>query len=438
MTIFSDVAPVKYEGPESTNDFAYKVYDKDRLVLGKRMADWLRLTVCYWHSFASPGSDMFGSGTWPRPWLAGANTQEMADAKTDTAFDFFKRLGTPYFAFHDVDAMADAGTLEEHDAALKKIEERIAKRMSETGVKLLWGTANLFGHPRYAAGAATNPDPEVFAYAAAQVRMIMEATHRLGGENYVLWGGREGYDTLLNTDMKAELEHLGRFLKMVVEHKHKIGFKGTILIEPKPFEPTKHQYDRDVAAVFAFLQKNGLEKDVRVNIEVNHATLANLDFEHEVTAAYAYGIMGSLDINRGDPRSGWDTDQFPNNAQDMTPAWVEIVNQGGLNTGGCNFDAKLRRQSVDVNDLYLAHIAGIDTLARALLAAESIIKEKKLAGLKADRYAGWSTPFGKEIAEGKYTLEQLADTAVKKGFNPKPKSGKQELFESIVASHCKF
>jgi xylose isomerase len=438
MSIFSDVGPIKFEGPESTNDFAYKVYDKDRLVLGKKMSDWLRLTVCYWHSFCGTGVDMFGSGTWNRPWAAGKNDQAAAEAKTDAAFDFFSRLGTPYFAFHDADAMADTNTLEEHDAALKKIEAHIAKKMAETKVKLLWGTANLFSHPRYAAGAATNPNPEVFAYAAAQVKMIMEATHRLGGENYVLWGGREGYDTLLNTDMKAELAHFGRFLNMVVEHKHKIGFKGTILIEPKPFEPTKHQYDRDVGAVYAFLQKNGLEKEVRVNIEVNHATLANLDFEHEVSAAYAYGIMGSLDINRGDPRSGWDTDQFPNNAQDLAVAFLTILENGGLDTGGCNFDAKLRRQSVDVNDLYIAHITGIDTLARAVLTAEGVIKEKKLAQLKADRYAGWSTPFGKEIAEGKYTLQALADLAVKKNLDPKPVSGKQELAESYIAAKCKF
>ena len=438
MSMFSDISPVKYEGAGSTNDFAYKVYDKDRVVLGKPMGEWLRLTVCYWHSFASGGSDMFGGGTWPRPWNVSPVTQQVAEQKADAAFDFFSRLGTPYFAFHDLDVMADANTLEEHDASLKKIEAYIAKKMAETKVKLLWGTANLFSHPRYAGGAATNPNPEVFAYAAAQVRMILEATHRLGGENYVLWGGREGYDTLLNTDLKSELEHFGRFLTMVVEHKHKIGFKGTILIEPKPFEPTKHQYDRDVAAVHAFLLKNGLEKEVKVNIEVNHATLAGLDFEHEVTAAYACGIMGSLDINRGDPRSGWDTDQFPNNAQDLVPAMLEIVGNGGLGTGGCNFDAKLRRQSVDPNDLYIAHIAGIDTLARALLAAESIVKDKKLAKLKADRYAGWSTPFGQEIAQGKYTLAALADQAVKKNLNPAPKSGKQELAEAIIAAHCKF
>ncbi len=437
MSIFSEVGPIKYEGPDSTNEYAFKAYDKDRLVLGKKLSDWLRLTVCYWHSFASGGMDQFGGNTWPRPWNVGAMTQEQANAKTDAAFDFFKRMGTPYFAFHDLDAMADANTLEEHDRALKTIEERIGKRMSETGVKLLWGTANLFSHPRYMGGAATNPNPEVFAHAAAQVRMIMEATNRLGGENYVLWGGREGYDTLLNTDMKAELEHFGRFLKMVVEHKHKIGFKGTILIEPKPFEPTKHQYDRDVATVYGFLIKNGLEKEVKVNIEVNHATLANLDFEHEVTTAFTHGIMGSLDINRGDPRSGWDTDQFPNNAQDLSVAFLPILEHGGLGTGGCNFDAKLRRQSIDVNDLYIAHIAGIDTLARAVISAEAIIKDKRLATLKAQRYAGWSTPLGKEIAEGKYSLADLADLAVKKHLDPKPVSGKQELFESIVAQNQK-
>ena len=438
MSLFSDVAPIRFEGPDSTNDFAFKVYDKDRIVLGKRMADWLRLTVCYWHSFASSGSDMFGSGTWPRPWLGSPVTQAMAEQKLDAAFDFFSRLGTPYFAFHDADAMAEAATLEEHGANLKRIEELMAEKMAQTKVKLLWGTANLFSHPRYAAGAATNPDPDVFAFAAAQVRFILEATHRLGGENYVLWGGREGYDTLLNTDLKAELDHLGRFLSMVVEHKHKIGFKGTILIEPKPFEPTKHQYDRDVAAVFAFLQRYGLEKEVRVNIEVNHATLAGLDFEHEVAAAIAYGILGSIDANRGDPRSGWDTDQFPNNAQDLTPALLHIVQAGGLGTGGFNFDAKLRRQSIDPKDLYLAHIAGIDTLARALLTAEAIIVEKRLAKLREERYAGWNGALGKKILAGEYTLSTLADHAVKSGINPKPRSGKQEFCENIVASACKF
>ncbi|MDE1985149.1 MAG: xylose isomerase [Alphaproteobacteria bacterium] len=438
MSLFSDVAPIRFEGADSTNDLAFKVYDKDRMVMGKRMADWLRLTVCYWHSFNWPGNDIFGAGTLPRPWLGATITQAMAEQKADAAFDFLSRLGVPYFTFHDVDAMASADTLEEHGANLQRIEAVIAEKMAKTKLKLLWGTANLFSHPRYAGGAATNPDPDVFAFAAAQVRFILEATNRLGGENYVLWGGREGYDTLLNTDIKGELDRYGRFLSMVVEHKHKIGFKGTILIEPKPFEPTKHQYDRDVAAVYAFLQRYGLEKEVRVNIEVNHATLAGLDFEHEIAAALAYGIFGSIDMNRGDARNGWDTDQFPNNAQEMTPAMLLFLQAGGFTTGGFNFDAKLRRQSVDPNDLYIAHIAGIDTLARALLAAETIITEKRLAKVQQERYAGWSGAFGKKILAGEYNLASLADHAVKTNLDPKPKSGKQELCESIIASSCKF
>jgi xylose isomerase len=438
MSIFSDIEPIRYEGPDSSNEFAFKAYDKDRLVLGKKLGDWLRLAVCYWHSFNWPGNDIFGAGTLPRPWLGPVVTQEMADQKLDAAFDFLSRLGTPYFTFHDVDAMASANTLEEHYTNLAKIEAKIAEKIQKTGVKLLWGTANLFSHPRYAGGAATSPDPEVFAFAAAQVRAILEATHRLGGENYVLWGGREGYDTILNTDLKGELDHFAKFLSLVVEHKHKIGFKGTILIEPKPFEPTKHQYDRDVAAVFAFLQNYGLEKEVRVNIEVNHATLAGLSFEHEVAAAYAYGIFGSIDMNRGDQQNGWDTDQFPNNAQEMTPALLYILENGGFSTGGFNFDAKLRRQSVAPSDIFLAHIAGIDVLARAVLAAEKIITDKKLAKLKADRYAGWSGDLGKRILSGDYTLASLADHAVKTGLDPKPKSGKQEQFERIIADASRF
>ena len=438
MSLFSDVAPVRFEGPDSNNDFAYKVYDKDRQVLGKRMGDWLRLTVCYWHSFSSNGADMFGPGTWPRPWLDGAINQEVAEQRADAAFDFISRLGAPYFTFHDADVIADAHSLKEQADNLKKMEAYFAKKMAETKVKLLWGTANLFSNPRFASGASTNPDPEVVAWCAAQVKTILETTHRLGGENYVLRGGREGYDTLLNTDMKRELEHMVRFLKMVVEHKHKIGFKGTILIEPKPFEPTKHQYDRDTATIYGFLLKNGLEKEVKVNIEVNHATLAGLDFEHELTVANAHGILGSLDINRGDPRNGWDTDQFPNNAQDLVPAMLEIIRADGLGTGGCNFDAKLRRQSVDPKDLYIAHITGIDTLARALLAAEAVIKQGRLDKLRAERYAGWNGELGKKFESGGFTLETLADYAIKHDINPKPKSGKQELCESIIAGASKF
>jgi xylose isomerase len=438
MSLFSTVEPVRFEGPNTKNEFAYRVYERDRVVLGKRMEEWLKVAVCYWHSFNWPGADIFGGGTLTRPWIGPTVSQEMADMKLEAAFDFFKRLGVPYFAFHDVDAMATGATLKEHDRNLKTIEAGMAQKMAATGVRLLWGTANLFSHPRYAGGAATSPDPEVYAWAAAQVRYCLEATHRLGGENYVLWGGREGYDSLLNTDLRRELDQYARFLSMVVEHKHKIGFKGAILIEPKPFEPTKHQYDHDVAAVYAFLQRYGLTKEVKVNIEVNHATLAGLDFEHEIAVARAYGIFGSIDINRGDPRNGWDTDQFPNNAQELVPSLVQLVEDKGFASGGFNFDAKLRRQSVDPADLYLAHIGGIDTIARALLAAADIVTDGGLNRLKQDRYQGWNGELGKRITGGELTLASLADLATEKGLDPKPKSGRQELAESLIARHCKY
>jgi len=438
MSLFSSVEPVRFAGPDAKGEFAYRVYDKDRVVLGKRMEDWLKPAVCYWHSFNWPGADIFGGGTLTRPWLGVPVTQEMADTKLEAAFDFFARLGVRYFTFHDVDAMASAATLKEHDRSLKTIEAGIAAKMAATGVKLLWGTANLFSHPRYAGGAATSPDPEVYAWAAAQVRACMEVTQRLGGENYVLWGGREGYDSLLNTDLRRELDQYGRFLSMVVDHKHRIGFKGTILIEPKPFEPTKHQYDHDVAAVFAFLQRYGLTKEVKVNIEVNHATLAGLDFEHEIAVARAYDIFGSIDINRGDPRNGWDTDQFPNNAQELVPALVQLVEDKGFATGGFNFDAKLRRQSVDPADLYVAHIGGIDTIARALLAAADVVTSGELERLKQERYRGWSGELGKQITGGALDLASLADLATAKGLNPAPRSGRQELAESIIARHSHY
>ena len=438
MSLFSGIQAVRFEGVESSNEFAYRVYDRDRIVLNKRMENWLKPAVCYWHSFNWPGADVFGTGTLPRPWLGASITQAMADEKLDAAFDFFARLGLPYFTFHDVDAMATANSVREHEMNLRRIEAGMVEKMASTGVKLLWGTANLFSHPRYASGAATSPDPQVFAWAAAQVRFCLETTHRLGGENYVLWGGREGYDSLLNTDLGRELDQYGRFLSMVVEHKHRIGFKGAILIEPKPFEPTKHQYDRDTAAVFAFLQRYGLTKEVKVNVEVNHATLAGLDFEHEVAAAYVYGIFGSIDINRGDPRNGWDTDQFPNNAQELVPALVQLVENGGFTTGGFNFDAKLRRQSVDPPDLYLAHIGGLDTIARALLAAADIVRDGQLRALRRERYQAWGGELGRRIDGGDFSLSALADHAAEQGFDPKPRSGRQELAESIIARHCKY
>jgi xylose isomerase len=438
MSIFSGVEPIRYAGPATEEEFAYRVYDKDRKVLGRRMEEWLKVAVCYWHSFNWPGADIFGAGTLSRPWLGASITQAMAEEKLDAAFDFISRLGVPYFTFHDVDVMATATTVKDHNANLRRIEEAMAKKMAATGIKLLWGTANVFSHPRYASGASTSPNPESFAWAAAQVRAALETTQRLGGENYVLWGGREGYDSLLNTDLRRELDQYGRFLSMVVDHKHRIGFKGTILIEPKPFEPTKHQYDRDSAGVFAFLEKYGLTQEVKVNIEVNHATLAGLDFEHEVAIARAYGIFGSIDMNRGDPRNGWDTDQFPNNAQELVPAVMQLVEDGGFGTGGFNFDAKLRRQSVDPNDLYLAHIGGIDTIARALLAAADIVSTAALQKVREARYQGWNSELGKRIMQGEFTLASLADYAAQKNLDPRIPSGRQELAESVIARHCKY
>jgi xylose isomerase len=438
MSIFSGVEPVRFAGPDTDNELAYRVYDKDRLVLGKRMEEWLKIAVCYWHSFNWPGTDIFGAGTLPRPWLGASITQAMAEEKLEAAFEFLARLGVPYFTFHDVDVMASASTIKEHNLNLRRIEESMAKNMAASGIRLLWGTANVFSHPRYASGASTSCNPESFAWAAAQVRAALDTTHRLGGQNYVLWGGREGYDSLLNTDLRRELDQYGRFLSMVVDHKHRIGFKGTILIEPKPFEPTKHQYDHDSAGVFAFLEKYGLTREVKVNIEVNHATLAGFDFEHEIAVARAYGIFGSVDMNRGDPRNGWDTDQFPNNAQELVPAVMQLVEDGGFANGGFNFDAKLRRQSVDPQDLYLAHIGGIDTLARALLAAADIVSTAALQKLRDERYRGWDSELGQRIMKGDFTLASLADHGAEKNFDPRISSGRQELAESILARHCKY
>lgn len=431
MAISENNPAVRYEGPQSSNVLAFKTYDKNRPLLGKPMADWCRFAVSYGQSFDWPGKDMFGEATLPRPWIGA--TEAMAAQKCDAAFDFFVRLGVPYFTVFDLDAMAEAHDLAGHETALRHSEERLAAKIAETGVKLLWGGANLHRHPRYAAGAATSCDPEVFAYAAAQVRLMLETTHRLGGENFALTGCREGYDTILNTDLGMELDHLGRFLAMVVEHKHKIGFQEPILIAPKPFEPSKHQYGRDVATVFGFLQRYSLLDDVKVGVAVNSATLAGFDFEHEIAAALALGVLGTIDINRGDPRNGWTTAQFPVNAQDLTPAMILLLESGGLATGGFAIEARLRRQSVEPDDLLIAHIGGIDTVARALLAAENVIVGQRLAQLKRDRYAGWSGTLGQQILSGESSLETLADTAIDRNLQPQSYSGRQELAEAIIA-----
>ncbi len=428
---FAGIDKIAYEGPDSANPLAFRYYDADRKVLGKTMAEQLRIAVCYWHSFVWPGADVFGPGTFSRPWH-NADTFETAEAKLAVAFEFFEKLGQPYYCFHDVDAVPLGESLREAWSNLDRMADKLAAAQGRTGTKLLWGTANLFSHPRYMAGAATSPDPEVFAYAAGQVRQMLDVTQRLGGQNYVLWGGREGYDTLLNTDMKRELDQLGRFLSLVVEHKHKIGFKGLILIEPKPCEPTKHQYDFDAATVHAFLRAYGLEKEVRLNIEVNHATLAGHSFEHEVAYSIATGLFGSIDMNRGDPQNGWDTDQFPIDLTETTLALYRIMQAGGFTTGGFNFDAKVRRQSVDPVDMFHGHVGGMDMLARALLGAEKMIEDATLDRFVTDRYAGWNDGLGAEIMSGRMSLADIAQTAHDRGLAPKGRSGRQEYLENLV------
>lgn len=427
---FADIPTIRFEGPETENELAYRFYDKDRLVLGKRMEDHLRFAACFWHTFCWPGSDVFGAGTFDRPWHRTANDSAAAAAKRAAAFDFFTRLDIPFYCFHDVDVMADAQGVAEHRRNFAEAVDDLERLQAASGRKLLWGTANLFGNPRFAAGGATNPDPQVFAFGAMQVRDALEATHRLGGSNYVLWGGREGYETLLNTDLKRELDNLGRFLNLVVEHKHKIGFGGTILIEPKPHEPTKHQYDFDTATVYGFLKRYGLENEVKVNIEANHATLAGHTFEHEIAMAGALGIFGSIDANRGDHQNGWDTDQFPNSVEELTLAMVEILRAGGFTTGGFNFDAKVRRQSMDPVDLFYGHIGGIDTVARGLLNAAALIEDGRIDGIRAERYAGWDGDFGQKIAG--LDLAGIADLAVSENLDPRPRSGRQERIENLI------
>ena len=425
--------PIPFGGLDSTDPLTFKVYDPNRMVLGKRMEDQLRIGVCLWHSFNWPGSDVFGLGTFDRPWLTpGQDPLTAAEAKLDAAFEFIAKLGVPGFCFHDRDVAPEGGTFAETKAHLEHIVDRTESHMARTGAKLLWGTANLFSHPRYAAGAATNPDPEIFAYAAAQVKLALEATHRLKGANYVLWGGREGYETLLNTDLAQEEAQFARFLTLVAEHKHKIGFPGTLLIEPKPHEPTKHQYDYDCATVHGFLARHGLDTEYRLNIEANHATLAGHSFHHEVAYAISHGMFGSIDANRGDYQNGWDTDQFPNSVEELSLAMYEIVQGGGFSTGGVNFDAKLRRQSMSRTDLFHAHIGGIDTVARALLVAADMVERGTLANYRADRYRGWSDELGRSILAGEASFEDLERRVAAGEIDPRPVSGGQELLESMV------
>jgi xylose isomerase len=425
---FNGIPKATYRGPETDDPFAFRHYDADEIVMGKRMADHLRFAVAYWHSFAWEGGDPFGGRTFDRPWFG--DDMAAARAKADVAFDMFETLGTPYFCFHDADVRPEGASFAESARNFAEITDLFEAKMDATGVKLLWGTANLFSDRRFMSGAATNPDPDVFAWSAGAVKLCMDATHRLGGENYVLWGGREGYETLLNTDLTAEAEHAGRFLSMVVEHKHKIGFKGQILIEPKPQEPTKHQYDYDVATVYGFLKRFGLEGEVKMNLEQGHAILAGHSFEHEIATAASLGLFGSIDMNRNDYQSGWDTDQFPNNVPEVALAYYEILKAGGFTTGGTNFDAKLRRQSLDAEDLILSHIGAMDVCARGLKAAAAMLADGGLEAMRAARYAGWSTPDAQAMLKG--GLDDCHARAMAGEFDPQPRSGRQERLENWV------
>ncbi|MEM8748909.1 MAG: xylose isomerase [Pseudomonadota bacterium] len=431
---FGDITSIPFEGSDSTNPLAFRYYNPDEMVAGKRMEDHLRFAVCYWHNFCWPGADPFGGQTFERPWFADqmGDTMEAAKLKADVAFEMFTALGVPYYCFHDADVRPEGASFAENTRNLEEIVDYFGQKMDATGVKLLWGTANLFSHRRYMSGAATNPDPYVFAFAAATVKTCIDATHKLGGENYVLWGGREGYETLLNTDLKREDAQLGRFLNMVVEYKHKIGFDGTILIEPKPQEPTKHQYDYDVATVYGFLKRHGLENEVKVNIEQGHAILAGHSFEHELALANALGIFGSIDMNRNDYQSGWDTDQFPNNVPEMALAYYHVLEGGGFKTGGTNFDAKLRRQSLEPDDLLMAHIGGMDCCARGLKAAAAMLEDGALSKPLEERYAGWAEQGAQMMLDGKRSLDQIAAWVEGENLNPQPRSGRQEMLENIV------
>ena len=426
---FKGVPKVRYEGPDSTSDFAFRHYNPDEIVAGKRMADHLRFAVAYWHSFAWPGGDPFGGQTFERPWFG--DGLDKARLKADVAFELFDILDAPFFCFHDADVRPEGRDFAENTRNLEAIVDYFGEKMQTSKTRLLWGTANLFSHRRYMSGAATNPDPEIFAFSAATVKTCMDATHKLGGANYVLWGGREGYETLLNTDLGREAEQAGRFLQMVVDYKYKIGFKGTILIEPKPQEPSKHQYDYDVATVYGFLKRFGLEHEVKLNIEQGHAILAGHSFEHELALAGSLGMLGSVDMNRNDYQSGWDTDQFPNNVPEMALAYYEVLKAGGFTNGGTNFDAKVRRQSLDPADLVLAHAGGMDTCARAFKAAAAMLADGGLEQMRAARYAGWQTEWARDmLAQG--TLDGITADVLGRGVNPGPKSGRQEVLENWV------
>ena len=432
---FPTIGKIKFEGTESHNPFAFRYYDADRVVLGKPMKEWLRFAMAWWHTLCAEGGDQFGTGTKKFPWNDAPDAMTAARQRVDAGFEIMQKLGVEFFCFHDTDLIGDLDNIEDYENRMKEIVAYLKEKMAATGIRNLWGTANVFGNGRYMNGAATNPDFDVVARAAVQIKNAIDATIALGGQNYVFWGGREGYMSLLNTDMKREKEHLAQMLKAARDYARAKGFKGTFLIEPKPMEPTKHQYDVDTETVIGFLRAHGLEKDFKVNIEVNHATLAGHTFEHELACAVDAGMLGSIDANRGDYQNGWDTDQFPIDNYELIQAMMQIIRNGGFGNGGTNFDAKTRRNSTDLEDIFIAHIAGMDAMARALENAAELLEKSPIKQMVTDRYASFDAGKGKEFEEGKLSLEDVVAYAKTQG-EPAQTSGKQELYEAIVNMYC--
>ncbi len=432
---FPEIPVIKFEGKNSKNPLAYRYYDANKIVMGKKMSEWLKFAMCWWHTLCAEGRDQFGPGTKIFPWNASADPIQAAKDKADAGFEIMTKLGIEYYCFHDVDLVKESDDIEEYEKNLKEIVAYLKKKQSETGIKLLWGTANVFGHKRYMNGASTNPDFDVVARAIVQIKNAIDATIELGGTNYVFWGGREGYMSLLNTDMGREKKHMATMLGMARDYARKKGFKGTFLVEPKPMEPTKHQYDFDTETVIGFLKDNGLDKDFKVNIEVNHANLAGHTFEHELACAVDAGMLGSIDANRGDYQNGWDTDQFPIDNFDLIQAMMQIIRGGGFKDGGTNFDAKTRRNSTDLDDIFIAHISAMDAMARALENAAELLEKSPIKDMVAKRYASFDSGEGKLFEEGKLTLEQVYEYGKKHG-EPAQTSGKQELYEAIVNMYC--
>lgn len=434
-TYFDSIPTIAFEGPESDNPLAFKYYQKDREVAGKTMGEHFKFAMAWWHTLRNTGGDPFGPGTADYPWLGDSDPVREAKNAADAGFEILEKLGLDYFCFHDVDLLDEAGAdLKTYRKRLDEVSDYVKEKMDATGKKVLWGTANLFSHPRYMNGASTNPDFRVVAYAGAQLKAAIDTTIKLGGENYVFWGGREGYMSLLNTDLKREVDHLGRFLTMARDYARKQGFRGHFFIEPKPFEPSKHQYDFDSATVAGFLRQYDLMDDFKLNIEVNHATLAQHTFEHELAVAASQGLLGSIDANRGDYQNGWDTDQFPINVQELTEAMLVILQAGGLQGGGVNFDAKTRRNSTDLEDIFHAHIGGMDAFARALLAADRVLSQSPYPALRKERYGSFDGGDGKKFERGELDLESLAEIGLA-GGEPPQTSGKQERYENIIAQH---